>query len=61
MIYRPTQLIMFFNYCLFCPKLHVLANPYGHLLLMMSLEFFFDIAFRPNYGPGVDSASNRNE
>jgi len=25
----------------------------------LSLEFF--IAFRPHYGPGVDSASNRNE
>ena len=29
---------------------------------MVSLEFFIDIkSFRPNYGPGVDSASNRNE
>ena len=27
----------------------------------MSLEFFIDIIFRPHYGPGVDSASNRNE
>jgi hypothetical protein len=25
------------------------------------LEFFLDIIFRPHYGPGVDSASNRNE
>ena len=29
---------------------------------MMSLEFFIDIkSFRSHYGPGVDSASNRNE
>jgi len=28
---------------------------------MMSLEFVIDISFRPHYGPGVDSASNRNE
>jgi len=29
---------------------------------MVSLEFFIDIKyFRPHYGPGVDSASNRNE
>ena len=29
---------------------------------MVSLEFFFDIkSFRSHYGPGVDSASNRNE
>jgi len=26
----------------------------------VSLEFFIDI-IRPHYGPGVDSASNRNE
>jgi len=27
-----------------------------------SLEFFIDIkSFRSHYGPGVDSASNRNE
>ena len=30
--------------------------------LPMSLEFFIDIkSFRSHYGPGVDSASNRNE
>ena len=30
--------------------------------LMVSLEFFIDIkSFRSQYGPGVDSASNRNE
>ena len=29
---------------------------------MLSLEFFIDIkSFRSHYGPGVDSASNRNE
>ena len=28
---------------------------------MVSSEFFIDISFRPHYGPGVDSASNRNE
>ena len=29
---------------------------------LMSLEFFIDIkSFRSHYGPGVDSASNRNE
>ena len=29
---------------------------------MMSLEFFIDTkSFRSHYGPGVDSASNRNE
>ena len=29
---------------------------------LVSLEFFIDIKpFRSHYGPGVDSASNRNE
>jgi hypothetical protein len=28
---------------------------------LMSLEFIIDKSFRPHYGPGVDSASNRNE
>jgi len=29
---------------------------------MVSLEFFIDIkSFRSHYGPGVDSASNRNK
>ena len=29
---------------------------------LVSLEFFFDIkSFRSHYGPGIDSASNRNE
>jgi len=29
---------------------------------LVSLEFFIDIkSFRLHYGPGVDSASNRNE
>ena len=29
---------------------------------MVSLEFFIDIkSFRSHYGPGIDSASNRNE
>jgi len=29
---------------------------------LASLEFFIDIkSFRSHYGPGVDSASNRNE
>jgi hypothetical protein len=28
---------------------------------MVSLEFIIDITFRPHYGPGVYSASNRNE
>jgi len=28
---------------------------------MVSLEFFIDIIFRSQYGPVVDSASNRNE
>jgi hypothetical protein len=27
----------------------------------MSLEFFIEKSFRQHYGPGVDSASNRNE
>jgi len=27
----------------------------------MSLEFFIDKIFRPHYGPGVYSASNKNE
>jgi hypothetical protein len=27
---------------------------------MLSLEFFIDI-IRPNYGPGVDPSSERNE
>jgi len=29
--------------------------------LLVSLEFFIDVILRPHYGPGVDSASNRNE
>ena len=37
----------------------------GRLLVqsqLLSLEFFIDIkSFRSHYGPGVDSASNRNE
>jgi len=28
---------------------------------MVSLDFFIDIPFWPHYGPGVDSAFNRNE
>ena len=29
---------------------------------LVSLEFFIDIkSFRSHYGPGIDSASNRNE
>ena len=28
---------------------------------VVSLEFLIDLNFRPHYGPGVDSASNRNE
>jgi hypothetical protein len=28
---------------------------------VVSLEYFIDISFRPHYGPGDDSASNRNE
>jgi len=28
---------------------------------MVSLEFFIDIFHRSHYGPGVDSASIRNE
>jgi len=28
---------------------------------MVSLKFFIYIFFRPHYGPGIDSASNRNE
>jgi hypothetical protein len=28
---------------------------------MVSLEFFIDIILSEGYGPGVDSASNRNE
>jgi len=28
---------------------------------MVTLEFFSDIIFQSHYGPGVDSASNRNE
>ena len=29
---------------------------------LVSVEFFIDIkSFRSHYGPGVDSASNRNE
>ena len=27
----------------------------------VSVEFFFDISFRPHYGPGIDSTSNINE
>jgi len=28
---------------------------------MVSLDFFIDVFFQPHCGPGVDSASNRNE
>jgi len=28
---------------------------------MVLLEFFIDTSFWPHYGPGVDSACNRNE
>jgi len=28
---------------------------------MVSLEFFSDLSFRSHYGPGIDSASNRND
>jgi len=28
---------------------------------MVSLEFFIAKSFRPHYGPGIDSASNRNK
>jgi hypothetical protein len=28
---------------------------------IVSLEFFIDISFRPHYGPGVYSVSDRNE
>ena len=27
----------------------------------VSVEFFFDISFRPHCGPGIDSTSNINE
>ena len=33
----------------------------GSTVVKVSLEFFIDITFRSHYGPGVDSASNRNE
>jgi len=39
-------------------------KPEGSLVQsqLVSLEFFIDIkSFRSHYGPGVDSASNRNE
>ena len=38
-------------------------NRQGHYFIqMVSLEFFVDIkSFPSHYGPGVDSASNRNE
>ena len=33
-----------------------------YICIYISLEFFIDIkSFRSHYGPGVDSASNRNE
>ena len=28
---------------------------------MVLLEFFINKTYRPHYGPGVDSASNKNE
>jgi len=42
-----------------CSKFLIFANPI--IVGMTLLEFFIDISFRPHYGPGVDSASNRNE
>ena len=51
-------------------RLHRSKRPGSYLLLLrsqvrsqlVSLEFFIDIkSFRSHYGPGVDSASNRNE
>ena len=63
------QLTKYINIVLHCPiwdrgglgaVLHI-----GRSLVrsqMVSLEFFIDIkSFRSHYGPGVDSASNRNE
>jgi len=54
-IFRGTALAQCFK---------VLCYKFGRSLVrsqMMSLEFFIDIkSFRSHYGPGVDSASNRN-
>ena len=46
-------------------KIDIYINTVGRPLdrsQLVSLEFFIDIkSFRSHYGPGVDSASNRNE
>jgi hypothetical protein len=34
--------------------------PRNHFL-MRPLDFSIDLTFQPHYGPGVDSASSRNE
>ena len=40
----------------------ILRKRIKHISQLVSLEFFIDInSFRTHYGPGVDSASNRNE
>ena len=60
----PEERISHFSFQLvllhFCAVLHI-----GRSLVrfqMVSLELFIDIkSFRSHYGPGVDSASNRNE
>jgi len=49
-----------------CRELHLITLAYlGRSLVrsqLVSMEFFIHIkAFRSHYGPGVDSASNRNE
>jgi len=46
-------------------KIDIYINTVGRPLVrsqLLLLEFFIDIkSFRPHYGPGVDSASKRNE
>jgi len=53
------------NYAIFAKSVSDLVSAvfvYTSSLNMLSLEFFIDIkSFRSHYGPGVDSASNRNE
>ena len=69
LVFRLTHIIKILGYFK-----HVLSNlgtavgvvlQIGRSLVrfqMVSFEYFFDIkSFRSHYGPGVDSASNRNE
>ena len=52
-ILRPIFIIWRYTHC---------VGDRGSTVVKVSLEFFIDMkSFRSHYGPGVDSACNRNE